>query len=112
QSRSSGRARGKARAGAWRPQWYSWCAPRKPDRRGGHGGETLTPAGEAELFAGGRLDADPVDRDAGDLGGARPHRVAMRAELGGLAHDGEVEMHDAAAARPHALDREPEEAVR
>ena len=35
----------------------------------------------------------------------------MRADARRLAHDGDVEMGDAAAARAHALDREGEEAV-
>ena len=74
-------------------------------------------AGEAELLAGGRLDADAVDRDAGDLGDARAHGVAMRADLRGLAHDGDIEMGDAAAAlgaraRPRTRRKRSEEAPR
>ena len=41
----------------------------------------------------------------------RAHGVAMRPDPRRLAHDGEIEMRDAAAARGDALDREGEEAV-
>ena len=47
----------------------------------------------------------------GDLGDARAHRVAMRADPRRLAHDGDVEMRDAPAACARALDREGEEPV-
>ena len=47
----------------------------------------------------------------GDRGDARPHRVAMRIDLRGLAHDRDIEMAHHAAALLHALDREGEEAV-
>ena len=68
--------------------------------------------GEAELLAGGRLHADTRRRDAGDLGDARAHGVAVRADPRRLADDRDIEMRDASAARLHALDRKVEEAVR
>ena len=55
--------------------------------------------------------ATRLDVDAGDLGDARAHGVAMRADARRLADDVDVEMGDAAAARAHALDREGEEAI-
>src|SRR5262249_32275156 len=110
--RSSGRARGRGRAGVWRPARCSWGAPGQADGRSRHGGNAFAASGEAELLAGGRLDADAIDRDAGDLGDALAHGVAMRTDLRGLAHDGEIEVDDAAAALRHALDRELQETVR
>ena len=55
--------------------------------------------------------ATRLDVDAGKLGDVGAHGVAMRADARGLAHDGDVEMGDAAAARVEALDREGEEPV-
>ena len=52
-----------------------------------------------------------VDRNAGDLGDARAHGVAVRADARRLADHGDVEMGDASAARAHALDRKGEEPV-
>ena len=49
--------------------------------------------------------------DAGDLGDARAHGVAVRADARRLAHHGDVEMRDPPAARAHALDRERQEPV-
>ncbi len=57
------------------------------------------------------LTATRVDGDAGDLGDARAHRVAVRPDARRLADDGDVEMRDASAARAHALDRECEETI-
>ena len=55
--------------------------------------------------------ATRLDVDAGDLGDAHAHGVAMGADAGRLADHIDVEMGDAAFARAQALDREGEEAV-
>ena len=57
------------------------------------------------------LIATRATRQAGDLGDARTDGVAMRADARRLAHDGDVEMRDASAARAHPLDREGQKAV-
>src|SRR6516165_8315812 len=67
---------------------------------------------ESELLAGGRLDGHTRHIDAGDLGDARAHDVAMRADAGRLTDHIDVEMGDTAAARPQALDREGKEPIR
>ena len=86
-------------------------APGQPDGGIGERRHAFAAAGEAHLLAGGRLHADALDRHAGDLGDARAHRVAMRADARRLADDGDVEMGDAPAAGAHPLDREGEEPV-
>src|SRR5260370_1452158 len=68
-------------------------------------------AGKSHFFARGRLHADALDRNAGDLGDTGTHRVAMRADARRLAHDGDVEMGDAPIPRAHALDREGQEPI-
>ena len=53
-----------------------------------------------------------IDRDAGDLGDARAHRVAVRIDLGASQTTVDVEMAITPPRVSHALDREREEAVR
>ena len=63
------------------------------------------------LLAGRRLHRHAIERKAGKLGDLGAHGVAVRPDLGRLAHQRQVEMGDAPAARFHALDREGEEPV-
>src|ERR1700749_807733 len=60
--------------------------------RGALCGDAFAPAGEAQPFGRGRLDADLVGPEAGDLGDARDHGGAVRADLGPFADDGDVEV--------------------
>ena len=56
------------------------------------GGDAFLPAGKAHAFGGGGFDADPAGRDAEDFGDAGDHLRTVRADLGALADDGEIEM--------------------
>src|ERR1019366_7088302 len=53
-----------------------------------------------------------ADGGARDLGDARAHGVAVRADFRALADQGHVEMRDASAARGNPLDRVFQESVR
>src|SRR5216684_3380411 len=94
---------------SWR---QSLCSCRQPDRRGRHGGNAFPAADEAESLIRGRLDGDAIDADAGNLGDTRAHGIAVRSDAGRFAHDGDVEMGDAAAALPHPIDGKRQELVR
>ena len=59
-----------------------------------------------------RLDRDAADVNAGDLGDAGAHRLAMRTDLGRLADERRVEMDDEASARAHPLRRMRKEKMR
>ena len=65
-----------------------------------------------DFLAGRGLDRHPPDRNAGDRGDARAHRIAMRADAGHLADNRNVEMRDHAGAGAHAIAGESEKAVR
>src|SRR5271156_5575438 len=83
--------------------WPAMSGPAISGKGQPHGGGSLcgnafAPAGEAEPFGRGRLDADLVGPEASDLGDARDHRRTMRADLGALAGNRDVEMRDHAAA--------------
>src|SRR3954447_6259271 len=60
-------------------------APGKTDSGARGRGDAFLAAGKAKTLAGGRLDRDARDVDAGDLGDARAHGVAQRADLGPFA---------------------------
>jgi hypothetical protein len=60
-------------------------------------GDAFAAAGEAEPFGGGRLDANPALVEPQQRGDAGADGVAVRADLRGLADDGEVDMLDAGA---------------
>src|ERR1700722_2163373 len=70
---------------------------------GGLGGDAFAAAGKAKTFGGGSLHADAIGRDLQYLGDFRLHGVAVRADLGPLADDGEVDMIDDAALRRHQV---------
>src|SRR4051794_40926705 len=70
--------------------------------RGGR--DAFLATGEAEPLAGRRLDGDAGDVDPGDLGDARAHDVAQRADLRPLADHRHLEIGDAAATLGDALD--------
>src|SRR5450432_4242395 len=55
--------------------------PGQADGGAGGGGDAFLAAGEAEPLAGGRLDGHARDVHACDLGDARAHLVAQRADL-------------------------------
>src|SRR4051812_13579050 len=59
----------------------AFIVPRQPDGGAGGGGDAFLAAGEAQPLAGGGLDRHPRHIEAGDLGNARPHGVAVRADL-------------------------------
>src|SRR5438270_6098518 len=80
--------------------------PRQAHRGGRHGDDAFLAAGEAELFAGRRLHRDALDRHLGDLGDSLADGVAVRTDARLLAHNGEIEMGDPAAAFIDPLDRE------
>src|SRR5262249_58398462 len=82
----------------------SWRPSRKPDRCGCYGGNAFSAANEAEFLIGGRLDGDAIDADTGNLRNTSAHGIAVRSDTRCFAHDGDVEMGDAAAALPHAID--------
>src|ERR1019366_5015391 len=75
-------------------------------------GDAFLAAGEPEVLAGGRFYRNPRQSEAGDLGDARAHGVAVRADFRALADQGHVEMRDASAARGNPLDRVFQESVR
>src|SRR3954451_6863286 len=79
-------------------------APGKTNGGARGGGDAFLTAGKAEPLAGGRLDRDARDVDAGDLGDARAHGIAQRADLRPLADQRDLEIGDPAAARGDALD--------
>src|SRR6202035_4022486 len=89
----------------------TFVVPRKADGGARGGGDAFLAAGEAEPFAGGRLDGDARDVDPGDLGDARAHGVAQWPDLGALADQRDLEIGNAAAARGHPIDRVFQEAV-
>src|SRR5882757_6291664 len=90
----------------------TFSVPRKADGGARGGGDAFLAAGEAEPLAGGRLDGDARDGEAGDLGDPCAHGVAQRPDLGPLADHGHFEVGDASAARSDAIDRIFQEAVR
>ena len=57
------------------------------------------------------LTATRLSVDAGERGDVCAHGVAMRPDARGLAHDVDIDMGDAAAARGEALEREGDEPV-
>src|ERR1700720_2591303 len=59
--------------------------PRQADGGTGGRGNAFLAAGKAEPFAGGRLHGDTSDIEPGDVGDARAHGIAQRADLGALA---------------------------
>ena len=61
-------------------------------------GDAFAPAGEAQAFGGGRLDADAALLEAQQLGDAPTHGVAVRRDPGGLAQEGDVDVADHPAA--------------
>src|SRR5262249_61125295 len=66
---------------------------------------------KSHFRARGRLQADALDRNTGDLGDARAYRIAMRADPRRLAHDGDVKMGDAPTSRTHTFYRECQEPI-
>src|SRR4030088_2398340 len=72
-------------------------APGQADGGARGRGDAFLAAGKAEPLAGGRLDGDARNVDAGDLGNARAHDVAQRADLRALADQRDLEIGDAAA---------------
>src|ERR1700709_2233853 len=56
-------------------------APGQADGGARRRGDAFLAAGNAEPLAGGRLDGNARDVDAGDFGNARTHGVAQRADL-------------------------------
>src|SRR4029077_5794936 len=61
------------------------------------GGNAFAAAGKAEGFGGGSLDADALGLDLQQLRNARAHRLPMRADAGGLADDGDINVRHLAA---------------
>src|ERR1700688_646042 len=64
----------------------TFVAPRQADGGARRGGDAFLAAGESKPLAGGRLDGHPRQRQAGDLGDARAHGVAVRADFRALAN--------------------------
>src|SRR5207245_1495994 len=62
----------------------TFVCPRQTDGGARGRSDAFLAAGEAEPLAGGRLDGNPRDVDAGDLGNARAHDVAQWADLRSL----------------------------
>src|ERR1044071_9370937 len=85
--------------------------PRQAHGRGRVGDDAFTAAGKTELLAGGCLDRHAFDFDARKLGDVRAHAVAVFADAWRFAHDGKIEMSNAAAPCAHAPDREDEKPV-
>src|ERR1700674_3629104 len=63
----------------------SFIAPRQADGGPRHRRDAFLAAGESEAFAGGRLHRHPRQREPGDLGDARAHGLAQRADFRALA---------------------------
>ena len=61
-----------------------------------HGNAFLTP-GETQLFGGGGLDVDLIQRDLQILGNALTHVLDMRGHLRRLGYDGGIDIADAVA---------------
>src|SRR5262249_5713394 len=78
-------------------------------RRGGC--NPFATPGKAEPLAGRCLDAYALDADPGQVGDVGAHAVAVLSDARGFAHDREVEMRDAAAARSYALNGESEKTI-
>src|ERR1700730_3789608 len=68
-------------------------------------------AGKAHLLAGGGFDGDTIGGNAGNLGNACAHGVAMRRNPWRLADHSYVEIGDDAFAGAHALAGEGEKAI-
>src|SRR5262249_58127154 len=77
--------------------------PGQPDRRIGERRDAFAASGEAELFAGGRLPPDARHRNAGDLGDARAHALAMGTNALCFAYERDVDTADAPATRRDPL---------
>src|SRR3954453_24048748 len=86
--------------------------PGEPDGGAGGGGNAFLAAGEAEPFAGGGLDRHSRHVEAGDLGDARAHGIAMRADFRPLADHRPLEIGDPPAALADAVDGIFQELVR
>ena len=86
---------------------------RQVERREREAGDAFAPAGEAQPLRRRRLDADASDRDPGDFGDPRAHRLAMRADLRRLAdqqsrRDARSSRRARARARPRGQERSTE----
>ncbi len=69
---------------------------RRGDRRHRLRGHALAAAGEAELFGGGRLDADATDREGEEFGDPRAHGLAVRLYLRRFADQRDIDIDDLA----------------
>src|SRR3954467_13578 len=79
-------------------------APGQTDGSGRSGSDAFLAAGEAEPFAGRRLDGDARDIDPRYLGDAGAHDVAQRSNFRALADHRDFEIGNPAAARGDAVD--------
>src|ERR1700682_3274481 len=73
----------------------TFIVPRQAGGGARDGGDALFAAGDAEALAGGRFHGHARQAQSGDLGDARAHGVAVRADLWALANQGYIEMGDA-----------------
>ena len=69
----------------------------QPHRRDREARDPFGSAGKAEPLGRRRFDGDAADVEAGDLGDAGAHRLAVRADLRRFADERRVEMDDRAA---------------
>src|SRR6266403_1260740 len=90
----------------------AFIVPRQADGGARERGDAFLAAGETEPFAGGCLHGHAREAQPGDLGDARAHGVAVRANFRTLANQGHIEMRDAAAARGDPLKRVFKELIR
>src|SRR4051794_199833 len=72
-------------------------APGKTEGGAGGSGDAFLSAGKTEPLAGGRLNRDPRDVDAANLGDPCPHGVAQRSDLRAFTDQGDLQIGDAAA---------------
>src|SRR5882757_2822332 len=65
--------------------------PREADGGARDSGDAFLAAGETKPFAGGRFHRDPRQRKPRDLGDARAHGIAQRADFRALANQRHIE---------------------
>src|SRR6478752_6395855 len=70
----------------------TFVAPRQADGGARDRGDAFLAAGESKSFAGGRLHRYPRQRQARDLGDARTHGIAQRADFRALADQRHIEV--------------------
>src|SRR3954447_6564156 len=87
-------------------------APGETDGGARDRGDAFLAAGESKSLAGGRFYRHARQRQTGDLGDARAHGIAQRADFRPLADQRHIEVGDASAARGHPIDRVFQELVR